>query len=135
MEEKPKLKKVYVAAAVIIEDNKLFATQRGYGEFKDFFEFPGGKIEPGETPEQALIREIKEELDTTISIDRFFIEVNYDYPKFSLNMKCFLCSIDKEHLKLLEHESAKWVTKSDIYSLNWLPADKDVLDKIYNEIF
>ncbi|MCR4661378.1 MAG: (deoxy)nucleoside triphosphate pyrophosphohydrolase [Clostridia bacterium] len=127
------LKKVYISAAVIIEDNKLFATQRGYGEFKDYFEFPGGKIEQGETPEEALIREIKEELDTAINIKKFLMEVNYDYPKFSLNMKCYLCSIDKTHLKLLEHESAKWVTKEEISLLNWLPADEEVLKLILDK--
>ena len=114
------MKTIRVVAAIILADNKIFATQRGYGEFKDGWEFPGGKIEPDETPEHAIIREIKEELDT----------VEYDYPKFHLSMDCFICNVKSGDLILKEHEAAKWLTKETLYSVDWLPADQALIGKI-----
>ncbi|MFA6755362.1 MAG: (deoxy)nucleoside triphosphate pyrophosphohydrolase [Bacilli bacterium] len=124
------MKYIKVSAAIIIKDHKVFATQRGYGEFKDWWEFPGGKIEDGETPEIALKREIEEELKTEINIDSFIETVDYEYPTFHLNMKCFKCSIKSGNLTLLEHESAKWLAKENIDSVNWLPADKLIISKV-----
>ncbi len=117
------MKTVNVVAAVIEKDGKVFATQRGYGEFKDGWEFPGGKIEPGETPEQALKREISEELDAEIAVGPLLVTVEYDYPAFHLSMRCFLCSLTSEHLVLKEHEAAQWLTPKQLSSVNWLPAD------------
>ncbi len=117
------MKSIEVVAAVIKDDAKVFATQRGYGEFKDGWEFPGGKVEPNETPEEALIREIKEELDIEISVDEFIYTIEYDYPTFHLTMHCFFCSILDGHLKLIEHEAAQWVTADTIDDVDWLPAD------------
>ena len=117
------MKTIRVVAAIIHKDGKIFATQRGYGAYKDYWEFPGGKIEPGEAPEEALIREIKEELNTTISIDRFLMTVEYDYPEFHLSMDCYWCSIMSGHLDLIEHESAVWLSSEHIRDVNWLPAD------------
>ena len=102
---------VEVVAAIIFRDGELFATQRGYGEWKDWWEFPGGKMEAGETPEEALKREIREELSTEISVDEFLCTVEYDYPKFYLTMHCYLCSLMTDSLHLNEHEAAKWLTK------------------------
>ena len=113
-----------------IKDDKIFATQRGYGEWKDWWEFPGGKIEAGETPEEALKREIREELSTEISVDEFLCTVEYDYPKFHLKMHCYLCSLLTEALHLNEHEAAKWLTKDDLDSVKWLPADIEVVERI-----
>ena len=113
-----------------IKGDKIFATQRGYGEWKDWWEFPGGKIEVGETPEEALKREIREELSTEISVDEFLCTVEYDYPAFHLKMHCYLCSLLTEALHLNEHEAAKWLTKDDLNSVKWLPADVKVIDKI-----
>ena len=124
------MKTIKVAAAIIKHGNKIFATQRGYGEFKDGWEFPGGKIEEGETPEQALIREIREELDTEIEVGNLIDIVEYDYPQFHLTMHCFICSIKAGDLVLKEHEDARWLTKDTIESVNWLPADKDLVEKI-----
>ena len=124
------MKTIEVVAAVIASNNKIFATQRGYGDFKDGWEFPGGKIEPGETPEEALKREIKEELETEIIIDKYLKTVDYDYPKFHLTMHCFLCKIGSGELNLLEHEAAKWLSRKTINSVDWLPADLLVLDDI-----
>lgn len=120
-------KKLQVVAAIICKDNRIFATQRGYGEFKGQWEFPGGKVEPGETPEEALVREIKEELDTEIAVAKYIHTVEYDYPTFHLSMRCYLCKIVAGKLVLKEHESAKWLTKDDIDSLNWLPADQELI--------
>lgn len=117
------MKNIEVVAAVIQDGNKVFATQRGYGEFKDGWEFPGGKIETGESREEALIREIQEELTATIKIKEFLETVEYDYPEFHLIMHCFLCEVAKGQLRLLEHESAKWVTREELDDLEWLPAD------------
>ena len=122
------MKIINVAAAIIKKDNKIFATQRGYGDFKGGWEFPGGKIEKGETPEKALTREIREELETEISVDKFVTTVDYDYPEFHLNMQCFLCSIKEGHLTLLEHSAAKWLDMNHIDTVDWLPADVKVVN-------
>ncbi|MBR6452487.1 MAG: (deoxy)nucleoside triphosphate pyrophosphohydrolase [Lachnospiraceae bacterium] len=124
------MKTIKVVAAIIHKDGKIFATQRGYGAYKDYWEFPGGKIEEGETPEQALIREIQEELATTIQIEQFLTTVEYDYPEFHLSMDCFICSILQGQLKLLEHESASWLSKEHLRDVNWLPADLIVIDAL-----
>ena len=124
------MKIVRVVAAVIESDKKIFATQRGYGEFKGGWEFPGGKIEPGETPQQALVREIKEELDTEIEVGELIETVEYDYPTFHLSMDCFWCKIVKGNLVLLEAEAPKWLAKDDLYAVEWLPADAGLIKKI-----
>ena len=121
-------KTVRVTAAVICRENKIFATQRGYGDYKDWWEFPGGKIEPGETPEQALKREILEELATEIAVGRKIMTVEYDYPAFHLSMDCFACTLVRGRLELLEHEAAKWLSRSELDSVPWLPADREVVD-------
>ena len=123
-------KTVKVVAAIIIHENKIFATQRGYGEFKDGWEFPGGKIEPGETPQEALAREIKEELDIEIEVMGFLETVEYDYPEFHLSMDCFFCVIRSGELVLKEHEAAKWLTAEKLDSVDWLPADKGLIEGI-----
>lgn len=128
------MKTVRVVAAVIRKDNKIFATQRGYGEFKDGWEFPGGKIEEGETPEQALTREIKEELNTEIQVGKLIDTIEYDYPKFHLSMDCFWCEIMQGGLELKEHEAARWLSKEELYSVDWLPADVGVVEKIKKEL-
>ena len=125
-----KVKTVNVVAAVIKNNDKIFATQRGYGEYKDGWEFPGGKIEPGETPEEALVREIKEELEADIRVGNLIDVIEYDYPTFHLSMKCYWCSLISEELHLLEHEAAKWLPKEEIDTVDWLPADITILDKI-----
>ena len=124
------MKSIEVVAAVIERDGKIFATQRGYGEYEDWWEFPGGKIEPGETQCEALKREIMEELNTEINIDKFLLTINYDYPNFHLTMHCFLCSVISGNLELLEHENARWLSPSELKSVEWLPADIEVLDFI-----
>lgn len=124
------MKTVRVVAAIIIHDNRIFATQRGYGEFKDGWEFPGGKIEAGETPQDALVREIKEELDTEIKVGELIDTVEYDYPSFHLSMDCFICQIISGNLELKEHEAAKWLTREQLDSVDWLPADYDLITKI-----
>lgn len=124
------MKTVRVVAAIIIENGKVFATQRGYGEFKDGWEFPGGKIEQGETPEEAIVREIKEELDTVVEVGELLDTVEYDYPNFHLSMDCFICKIKSGDLVLKEHESAKWLTKETLRSVEWLPADEGLIGKI-----
>lgn len=122
------MKRIRVVAAIIErEDGYVFATQRGYGDYKDWWEFPGGKIDPGETPEQALIREIKEELDTDIKVKEFLITVEHDYPEFHITMDCFICEILDGDLTLIEHEAAKWLPINDMWQVNWLDADKDVI--------
>ena len=123
-------KTIRVVAAIIRQENMIFATQRGYGNYKDWWEFPGGKIELGETPEDALVREIKEELATDISVDEFIATVEYDYPEFYLIMDCYWCSIKSGELTLLEHEAAKWLPLDDLRQVNWLPADVEVIDVI-----
>ena len=128
------MKTVNVVAAIIEKDHKIFATQRGYGEFKDGWEFPGGKIEEGETPQEALKREIMEELDTEISVGELINTVEYDYPTFHLSMDCFWCEIVKGDLVLKEHEAAKWVTKEQLNSVAWLPADIKLVENISTKL-
>ena len=128
------MKTIKVVAAVICdnmkEKNKIFATARGYGELKGGWEFPGGKIEAGETPQEALKREIMEELDTEVEEKELFDTVEYDYPKFHLSMDCFWCELQSEHVVLNEHEDAKWLSKAQLDSVDWLPADVTLVDKI-----
>lgn len=123
-------KRIEVAAAIIVDEGKIFATQRGYGEFKDGWEFPGGKIEQGETPQQALRREIREELDTEIEVGELFDTVEYDYPDFHLTLHCFLCTVKSGDLVLREHEAAKWLTGESLNSVEWLPADVGLIEKL-----
>ncbi len=125
-------KRIEVVAAIITDGSKIFATQRGYGAFKGGWEFPGGKMEPGETPVQALVREVWEELDTKINVGELFATVEYDYPDFHLTMHCFLCTVRSGKLVLKEHEAARWLTKETLYSVSWLPADVEVLEKLKN---
>ena len=149
------MKQIEVVAAIIRKDDKIFATQRGYGEWKDWWEFPGGKMEAGETPEEALKREIREELSTEISVDEFLCTVEYDYPTlasgracshseepkqallssrstaaFHLTMHCYICSLLTESLHLNEHEAAKWLTKDELDNVRWLPADLNVIQEL-----
>ena len=129
------MKKVNVVAAIIIrkdseEKKYVFATQRGYGEFKDGWEFPGEKIEAGETPQDALVREIREELATQISVGERIGTIEYDYPTFHLSMQCFACQVVSGKLELLEHENAAWLTKENLHSVDWLPADVTILDAV-----
>lgn len=124
------MKSIEVVAAIIIKNNQVFATQRGYGEWKDWWEFPGGKIEPGECPQEALKREIKEELDAEISVGELLQTIDWDYPTFHLTMHCYICSLESESLHLNEHEASAWLTKDELDSIQWLPADITILDKI-----
>lgn len=121
------MKTIEVVAAVIRKGDRIFATQRGYGEWKDYWEFPGGKVEPGESPEEALKREIREELSTEINVDRFLCTVEYDYPKFHLTMRCYLCSLLTEAMHLNEHEAARWLHEDELDGIEWLPADKQLI--------
>ena len=121
---------IEVVAAIILKDGKVLATQRGYGQWKGWWEFPGGKIEPGETQQQALIREIREELDADISVGRLLKTIEWDYPDFHLTMHCFVCSLTSESLHLNEHQSARWLTRSALDSVNWLPADVELLPEL-----
>ena len=122
------MKIIKVVAAIIIDGDRIFATQRGYGDWKDYWEFPGGKMEPGETPEEALKREIEEELDTEIAVHEKLITVEYDYPKFHLLMDCYLSEVIEGGLVLKEHEAARWLKGNELDGVQWLPADKEVLD-------
>ena len=124
------MKTIRVAAAVIRKNNRIFATQRGYGEFKDGWEFPGGKIEPGETPRQALVREIREGLYTEINVGELIETIEYDYPTFHLSMDCFWCTVVEGSLELKEHEAARWLDRENLYSVDWLPADTGLIAKI-----
>lgn len=124
------MKTIHVAAAVILKDGKVYATQRGYGDYKDGWEFPGGKIEPGETPDQALIREIREELDIGIVPEEKLCTVKSDYPAFRLHMECFLCRMTEGTPVLKEHEAARWLDEEALDSVDWLPADRSVLPQI-----
>ena len=128
------MKYIHVSAAIIIKDNKIFVTQRGYGEFKDWWEFPGGKIEEGETPEECLKREIKEELEADINIDKYLCTVEYDYPNFHLKMECFICSLIDGHLELVEAEDAKFITKDQLDNIDFLPADLLVVKELKKSI-
>lgn len=130
------MKQVTVSGAVILRTNtetnqkEIFVTQRGYGDYKDGWEIPGGKLEPGETPKECIVREIREELATEVRAERILGVVDYDYPSFHLTMHCILCTIVSGKLQLLEHEAAKWVNKETLHSVDWLPADRLILDKI-----
>ncbi len=128
------MKNIHVSAAIIIKDNKIFVTQRGYGEFKDWWEFPGGKIEEGETHEECLKREIKEELKADINIDKYLCTVEYDYPNFHLKMECFICSLIDGHLELVEAEDAKFITKDQLDNIDFLPADLLVVKELKKSI-
>ncbi len=124
------MKQIEVVAAIIRKGDKIFATQRGYGEWQDWWEFPGGKMEVGETPEEALVREIREELSAEISVGELLTTVEYDYPAFHLTMHCFLCTLVGEALHLNEHEAARWLTKDELDSVKWLPADEEVVEDV-----
>jgi len=129
------MKQIEVVAAVIHDaDGRIFATQRGYGDFKDYWEFPGGKMEPGETAEDALKREIWEELETQIVVERFVKTIECDYPQFHLTIHCYLCHVESGHLELKEHEAAKWLRKEELESVNWLPADWDLVKELDKSI-
>lgn len=128
------MKTIRVVAAVIRKDDRIFVTQRGYGEFKDGWEFPGGKIEQGETPQQALVREIREELETEIRVGDLIDTIEYDYPTFHLSMDCFWCEIVEGSLELKEHEAAKWLDRESLYTVDWLPADVGLVEKIKNKL-
>ncbi len=132
------MKMIKVVAAVIQSADEqgtpvVFATQRGYGDYKDWWEFPGGKVEPGETPKEALVREIREELDAEIEVGRFLTTVEYDYPAFHLSMDCFWCNRKNGHLTLLEHEAARWLPLENLWQVDWLPADVLVVKAILEE--
>lgn len=129
------MKTIRVVAAVIHQDHRILATQRGYGEFKDGWEFPGGKIEEGETPEVALIRELKEELTITVKPEKLLTVVEYDYPNFHLSMHCFLSSIEQGEINLLEHEAMKWLSHNEPDSVAWLPADHGLIELLKKESF
>ena len=124
------MKTINVVAALIVHDGRIFATKRGYGDWRGWWEYPGGKQEPGETPEDALVREIREELATEISVDRYVTTVEWDYPTFHLSMRCYLCSVVSGSLTLLEHEAAAWLDREHLRSVKWLPADEAILDEI-----
>lgn len=132
------MKTIHVVAAVICDafdkKQKIFATAKGYGEFKGKWEFPGGKVEPGEIPQQALVREIQEELATKIRVGDLITTIEFDYPQFHLSMDCFWCEVEEGKLKLLEAEDAKWLTKDALYSVNWLPADMTLIAEIEKQM-
>ena len=124
------MKTINVVAAILRDGGRVFATQRGYGDWKDSWEFPGGKIEPGETPEAALIREIREELGATIAVESFLTAIEYDYPAFHLSMRCYLCRVTEGELTLKEHEAARWLAKDELDAVAWLPADRAVTEAL-----
>ena len=124
------MKKIEVVAAIIKNEDKIFATRRGYGDFEGGWEFPGGKMEHGETPQKALIREIKEELNTDIEVGELVETVEYDYPQFHLTMHCYLCAVKAGKLELIEHTEARWLTKDVLDNVEWLPADKGLIDRL-----
>lgn len=124
------MKQIEVVAAVICQGGRVFATQRGYGEWKDWWEFPGGKMEAGETPEAALKREIREELSAEISVGRLLGTVEHDYPAFHLTMHCYLCSLLSEAFQLNEHEAARWLAKEELDGVRWLPADLQLIEQL-----
>lgn len=129
------MKQIEVVAAIIHDsEGRIFATQRGYGDYKDWWEFPGGKMEAGEIPEEALRREIWEELETRIGVENLVETVEWDYPQFHLSMHCYLCHVESGHLELKEHEAAKWLNKDELENVNWLPADLKVIEKVRCEI-
>ena len=124
------MKTIDVVAAIIVKGTEILATQRGYGEFEGGWEFPGGKVEQGETPEQAIVREIHEELNARISVREYLTQVEHDYPTFHLSMKCFICTLDDPSFQLLEHHAAKWLDMQHIDIVDWLPADIKVVDAL-----
>lgn len=124
------MKTIKVAAAIIVDEGRIFATQRGYGAFKDGWEFPGGKVEAGETSREALAREIREELDTEIRVGELFETVEYDYPDFHLSMDCFICTVRSGGLVLKEHEAARWLTAETLETVEWLPADRGLIKRL-----
>ena len=128
------MKIIHVVAAVIVDGDRVFATQRGYGDWKDFWEFPGGKIEPGETPEAALHREILEELDTEIVVGDKITTIEYNYPEFHLSMECFLAHVLAGRLVLKEHEAARWLKKNELNSVKWLPADQTIIELLKQRV-
>ena len=129
------MKQIEVVAAIIHDsEGRIFATQRGYGDYKDWWEFPGGKMEAGEIPEEALRREIWEELETRIVVENLVETVEWDYPQFHLSMHCYLCHVESGHLELKEHEAARWLNKDELENVNWLPADLKVIEKVRCEI-
>ncbi len=121
------MKTIEVVAAIIIRDGKVFSTQRGYGDWKGWWEFPGGKMEPGEGPEEALVREIREELDAEISVGRLLDTIEWDYPSFHLTMHCYICSLASDSMHLNEHEASAWLTRETLRSVRWLPADEGLI--------
>lgn len=124
------MKTIQVVAALIVHDGRIFATQRGYGDWKGYWEFPGGKVEPGETPEDALVREIREELATEIRVEHYVTTIEWDYPAFHLSMRCYLCSVLSGSLTLLEHEAAAWLDRDHLHDVKWLPADETIISDI-----
>ena len=126
-------KTIYVVGAVIVKDKKVLATQRGYGNYAGWWEFPGGKIEPGEDPEAALIRELNEELIADISVERYFDTAEYDYPEFHASLRCYLCSMKGSDITLLEHSSAVWLGRDEAYSVKWLGADLPIIEKLIGQ--
>ena len=124
------MKTIEVVAAIIIKDGEVFATQRGYGEWQGWWEFPGGKIEPGETPQEALVREIREELDADISVGALLETVEWDYPTFHLTMHCYLCTLLSDSLNLNEHQAAAWLTPQTLTTVKWLPADEELVERL-----
>ena len=129
------MKTINVVAAIIMKDGRVFATQRGYGDYKDWWEFPGGKIEPGETPEEALVREIREELHAEIEVVRLVDTVQYDYPKFHMDMSCYLCRLISDEIELVEHEAARWLDLDEVWSVKWLPSDIEVIEDLFGGQF
>ena len=129
------MKTIDVVAAIIMKNGKVFATQRGYGDYKDWWEFPGGKIEAGETPEEALVREIREELKAEIRVGDLIDTVEYDYPKFHLVMRCYMCELLSDELVLVEHEAARWLDARDAWTVRWLPSDIEVVEKLFGTGF
>lgn len=129
------MKSINVVAAVIRDATRIFATARGYGEYKGWWEFPGGKIEPGESPEDALVREIREELASEIYVEEYIDTVEFDYPEFHLSMRCYFCRLIAGNLALIEAEDSKWLTKDTLDSVKWLPADELILETIKNKMY
>jgi 8-oxo-dGTP diphosphatase len=127
------LKRIDVVGAIIVKDARILATQRGYGEFEGWWEFPGGKVEAGETPEQALVREIDEELNAAVAVDRYLNTAEYNYPTFHLSMRCFVCHLVDESFELLEHHAARWLSRPELDDVRWLPADIQVVEAIRRE--
>lgn len=128
------MKSIEVVAAIIRRGDEIFATQRGYGEWKDWWEYPGGKVEPGESPIQALRREIREELDAEINVDKFLTTIEWDYPAFHLTMHCYMCSLLNDAMHLNEHEAARWLRADELCDVRWLPADDQLLPLIGQEL-